>query len=301
LADLGATVESAVRQNPRLRHLQSVLVSVGGELRAECYFRDRRADDLSNVHSITKSVLTTLVGIALADGALELDTRAAELLPAPPDDPRKAAIAVRHLLTMTSGLDCSEGTWDIDDIADRGDPYVEGVFAAPLATEPGTSFSYNNGAAHVLSALLTRRIGRPLAEFAEERLFAPLGIAGYRWPTDPDGNAIGYGMLELRPRDLLKLGQLYLDGGRDVVPGEFVAAATSAATAGGAPEATAYGYLWWVTERGFFGGGFAGQYLYVVRALELVAVTTGDAAVWTPSSASARRLVEGVVEELTYA
>jgi CubicO group peptidase (beta-lactamase class C family) len=295
LADLAAAVEAAVRGNPRLRHLQSVLVWVGGELRAECYFRARRPQDLTNVHSITKSVLGTLVGIAIADGTIELETRAVEVLSAPPDDPRKGEITVRHLLTMTSGLDASEGSWDIDDIADRGESFVEGPLAAPLVAPPGTAFSYNNGAAHVLSALLARRLGRPLLRFAEERLFGPLGIADYRWPADPDGNPIGYGMLELRPRDVLKLGQLYLDGGRAVVPADYVAAATKAATRGGPPETTGYGYLWWVTEDGFFGGGFAGQYLYVVPALELVAVTTGDAAVWIPSSASARNLVEDVV------
>jgi CubicO group peptidase (beta-lactamase class C family) len=298
LADLAATVAAAVRDNPRLRHLQSVLVSVAGDLRAECYFRARRADDLSNVHSITKSVLSTLVGIAISEGAIDLETRAVDVLPSPPADPGKGEITVEHLLTMTSGLDCSEGQWDIDDIADRGESLVEGPLAAPLVTGPGTEFSYNNGAAHVLSALLERRLGRPLREFAEQRLFGPLGIADYRWPTDPEGNPIGYGMLELRPRDLLKIGQLYLDGGRNLVPADYVAAATKPATPGGPPEETGYGYLWWTTKDGFFGGGFAGQYLYVVPALKLVAVTTGDAAVWIPTSASARRLIEDAATTL---
>jgi CubicO group peptidase (beta-lactamase class C family) len=295
LADLANTIEAAVRANPGLRHLQSVIVSVGGELRAECYFRDRRPDDLSNVHSITKSVLSTLVGIAIGDGSLDLETRAVEVIASAPSDPRKREITVRHLLTMTSGLDCAEGRWDIDDIADRGESLVEGPLAAPLATAPGASFAYNNGAAHVLAALVARRAGRPLRELAEERLFRPLGIAAYRWPADLEGNPIGYGMLELRPRDLLNVGQLYLDGGRDVVPREYVDAATAAASAGGPPEGTGYGYLWWVADGAFFGGGFAGQYLYVAPSLELVAVTTGDAAVWTPSSAGARRLLEEVV------
>jgi CubicO group peptidase (beta-lactamase class C family) len=295
LADVAAAVESAVRQNPRLRHLQSVLVAVAGELQAECYFRGRRAEDLSNVHSITKSIVGTLVGIAIGDGALGLDAPAAEVLDTPPPDPRKREITVEHLLTMTAGLDCSEGQWDIDDIADRGESYVAGPLGAPLVDEPGASFSYNNGATHVLSVLLARRVEQPLLGFAEERLFEPLGIHDYRWPSDPDGNPIGYGMLELRPRDLLKIGQLYLDGGRELVPADYLAAATRPATEGGPPEGTGYGYLWWIADDGFFGGGFAGQYLYVVPSLELVGVTTGDAAVWIPSSASARRLLEDIV------
>jgi CubicO group peptidase (beta-lactamase class C family) len=295
LPDLAAAVENAVRGNPRLRHLQSVLVSVRGELRAECYFRDRRADDLANLHSVTKVVVGTLAGIALDDGALGLETPAVEVLGAAPEDPRKREISVRHLLTMTSGLDCAEGSWDIDDIADRGGSWVDGALAAPLVADPGTAFSYNNGAAHVLGAVVSRAVGRPLAELAEERLFGPLGVRDYRWPTDPDGYALAYGHLELRPRDLVRLGEVYLAGGDSIVSERYAAAATTAATDGGSPEETPYGFFWWVRDDAFFAGGFGGQYLYVVPALELVAVTTGDAAVWIPTAASARRLIEDVV------
>jgi CubicO group peptidase (beta-lactamase class C family) len=294
VADLAEAIEQAVLSRPRLRHVQSVLVSVGGELRAECYFRGRRPQDLSNVHSITKSVVGTLVGIAVAEESLALDARVVDVLGTAPADPRVREITVRHLLTMTSGLD-ADGGWDIDEIADRGESWVEGPLAAPLVAEPGTAFGYNNGAAHVLSVVLARAAGQPLRELAEERLFGPLGVADYRWPTDPDGNPLGYGHLELRPRDLLELGRLYLDGGRDVVPRDYVTAATTAATGGGSPEETGYGYLWWVTDDAFFGGGFAGQYLYVVPSLQLAAVTTGDAAVWIPSSGSPRRLLTDVV------
>jgi CubicO group peptidase (beta-lactamase class C family) len=295
LADVAAAVEAAVRAEPRLRHLTSVLVSVGGELRVEHYFRDRRVDDLANVHSLTKSVLATVVGAAVDDRTLDLDAGVLDVLGIAPDDPRKLALTVRHLLTMTSGLDCAEGTWDIDDIADRGGSWIEGVLAAPLVAEPGASFSYNNGAAHVLGAVVARAASRPLRELAEGRLFAPLGVTSHRWPTDPDGNPLGYGHLELRPRDLVSLGELYLAGGGALVSDEYVAAATTAATRGGPPEGTPYGFLWWIRDDGFFAGGFGGQYLYVVPALALVAVTTADVAVWTPTSASARRLIEEVV------
>ncbi len=304
MAELTAAIEAAVRQNPRLRHVQSVLVAVGGDVVAERYSRDRSADDLSNVHSITKSVLSTLVGIAISDGSVALDTPALDVLPGDPDlsDPRKAGITVRHLLTMTSGLDAA-GRHDIDEIADRGESWVAGPLTAPLLAEPGTTFTYNNGAAHVLSVLLAKKARRPLLELAEQRLFGPLGIEDYRWPTDPEGNPLGYGHLELRPRDLVSLGQLYLERGHvgetEVVDRDFVALATTAVTPGGPPEESPYGFLWWITQiaghPSFFAGGFAGQYLFVVPALELVVVTTADAAVWIPSSANPRQLVEEVV------
>jgi CubicO group peptidase (beta-lactamase class C family) len=303
MSELGAAIEDAVRANQRLRHVQSVVVAVADATVAECYFRGRRANDLSNVHSITKSVLSTLVGIAVSDGWLELDASVIEVLPEQDrSDPRKAQITVRHLLTMTSGLD-AEGDHDIDEIADRGESWVAGPLAAPLVAEPGTTFAYNNGAAHVLSVLVARKTGRPLLDLAEERLFRPLGISEYRWRTDPEGNPLGYGHVELRPRELVSLGRLYLErgrvDGRQLLDPAFVDLATTAATPGGPPEGTAYGFLWWITETAgypsFFGGGFAGQYLVVVPALELVAVTTADAAVWIPTAASPRRLVEEVV------
>jgi CubicO group peptidase (beta-lactamase class C family) len=303
MAELSAAIEAAVRANPRLRHVQSVVVAVAGDVVAERYFRGRSADDLSNVHSITKSVLSTLVGIAVSDGSLSLDAPAAEALPELDEaDPLKAGITVRHLLTMTSGLD-AEGEHDIDEIADRGESWVAGPLAAPLRAEPGTTFAYNNGAAHVLSVLLARTTRRPLLEFAEERLFRPLGLEDYRWPPDPEGNPLGYGHLELRPRDLVSLGQLYLQRGRvgasQLVDPGYVELATTAATPGGPPEGAPYGFLWWITETAgypsFFAGGFAGQHLVVVPPLELVVVTTADAAVWIPSAANPRRLVEDVV------
>jgi CubicO group peptidase (beta-lactamase class C family) len=241
---------------------------------------------------MTKSVLSTLVGIATGDGSLTLGTAVGEHVDV--DDEHKARITVEQLLTMTSGLDAGS-PHDIDEIADRGESWVDGPLAAPLVAEPGTAFIYNNGAAHVLGALLARAVGMPLPRFAEERLFAPLGIDEYRWPADPDGNALGYGHLELRPRELVRLGELYLDGGRDLLPESHVAAATTAQSAGGPPEQVAYGYLWWIDETSFFAGGYGGQYLTVVPELELVVVTTGDAAILTETSANLRRMAADVV------
>jgi CubicO group peptidase (beta-lactamase class C family) len=302
MSELAAAIQAAFRANPRLRHLQSVVVAVSDQPPVECYFRGRRPADLSNVHSITKSVLSTLVGIALSDGSLALDTRATEVLDLELPDPGKAAITVRHLLTMTSGLE-SEGEHDIDEIADRGESWVEGPLRAPLVSQPGTTFAYNNGAAHVLSIMIARTTRRPLLDFAEDRLFRSLGIQDFRWPTDPEGNPLGHGHLELRPRDLVSLGRLYLEQGRldgkHLVDSEFIDSATTAQTSGGPPEGVAYGFLWWITETAgypsFFAGGFAGQYLVVVPALELVVVTTADAAVWIPTAANPKRLVEEVV------
>jgi CubicO group peptidase (beta-lactamase class C family) len=283
------SVAAALRADPTLRHLQSVLVARDGELLVEQYFRDRRPTDLGNVHSVTKSVLATLAGIAIEQRALSLETR-------------EGSISVEQLLTMTAGLEAAT-PHDIDDVADRGESWVAGPLAAPRRAEPGTTFIYNNGLAHVLGMVIARTTGTPLAGFAEQHLLGPLEIDDYRWPTDPDGNPLGYGHLELRPRDLFRFGQLYLDRGvvdsRPVVPESFVAAATSPHSAGGPPENVPYGYLWWISRDAghpsFFAGGYGGQYVTVVPELTLVVVTTGDAAVLTRTSGNPRRLVGDVI------
>jgi CubicO group peptidase (beta-lactamase class C family) len=256
--------------DPRFRHVTSVLVAVDGELVAERYFRDRGADDLANVHSVTKSFVSTVVGIAIADGLVDL----AEAEP---------------FLTMTSGYS-ADGEWDIDEIADRGESWSEGPLRAPRTSV--VAFSYNNGAVHALAARI------PMRELAEERLFAPLGVTSYRWPEDPDGNVLGYGHLEVRPRDMLALGQLYLDGGRGVVPREYVERAATAHTAGGPPENVGYGYLWWVGEDRFFAGGYGGQYIVCYPRTRTVFVSTADVDILTPSSRNPLGLAKQVAESI---
>ena len=304
---LSEALDAAIRDVPARRHIQSFVVAHRGELQLERYFRDRRPTDLSNLHSVTKSVVATLAGFAIGNGSLTLGTRLDELFDEPllRGDEQKREISIEQLLTQTAGLDAGTPN-DIDEIADRGESWIAGPLAAPLVAEPGTTFSYNNGATHVLGAAIARATETPLARFAEEQLFEPLGIRDYRWPTDPDGNPLGYGHLELRPRDLLRLGLLYLDGGRrhgrQLVPESFVVAATTPHTAGGPPEGTSYGYLWWISADGgyasFFAGGYGGQYLTVIPELELVVVSTGDVDVFTETSRNLRRLVSDVVVPL---
>jgi len=304
VSDIASAIDEAMLA-PKLRHVQSVLVSSGGELVVERYFRDRRRGDLTNIHSVTKSFVSTLAGIGIQEGYLAPATTIGEVIPehVPVGEPEKGLISVESLLTMTSGLQAA-GPHDIDEVADAGESWVNGPLKAPFRAGPETAgFEYNNGAVHVLSVMLAAAAERPLLELAEERLFAPLGINTYRWPEDPEGNPIGFGHLEVRPIDLLSLGELYLHrgtvGSELILNPGYIDRATSAVSSGGPPENTAYGYLWWVTERAqlpaYFAGGFGGQYVTVVPHLELVVVTTGDVDVLIPSSMDPLLLVEDVV------
>jgi CubicO group peptidase (beta-lactamase class C family) len=251
---------------------------------------ERGPGDVADTYSMTKSVLATLVGIALDRGALRsLDTLVAELL----GDRARAGLTLRHLLTMTAGAETG-GPWEIDEVMARPSGWVDWLLDAPERHAPGSAFAYDNGSAHVLGAALAEAVGTTLSDFAAERLFAPLGIETFAWPRDPDGRDFGFGHLRLRPRDVARLGELYLDGGRDVVSRAFVEAATSAQTAGGAPEGASYGFLWWTAEEPLphvFAAGYAGQSLTVLPTLGVVAVTTGDEALLRPGWRNARHAV----------
>ncbi|HUR23008.1 MAG TPA: serine hydrolase [Acidimicrobiales bacterium] len=293
--------DACIRANPDLAHTLCLIVAHCDEIVFERYYRDSGPDDLHSVHSVTKSFTSTLVGILAGAGGVSLDTPVSSLVPAPTfdTDPIKATVTVRHLLTMSSGL-YGHGWWDIDELAARGVDLVCGSLEAPLVGPPGWGFLYNNGASHVLSAVVEAVAGAPMAGVAAEQLFQPLGIERWRWPTDPQGLHWGCGDLELAGRDLLKLGLVYLAGGRwngeDVVDEGYVRTATSPLLPGGPPEFCGYGLLWWVADRAnppfFFAGGYGGQYVVVVPDLDLVVVTMADAdAVAQPKGTLLRRLV----------
>lgn len=302
--------DACIRSNPDLAHTLNLIVASHGDIVFERYYRDSGPDDLHNIHSVTKSFTSTLVGILAGAGLVDLDAPVSSLVRAPAfdADPAMAGITVRHLLTMTSGL-YGHGWWDIDELAARGVPVVEGALDAPLVGPPGWGFLYNNGASHVLSAVIEVVAGAAMDHVAAERLFAPLGIGNWSWPTDPQGRPWGCGGLQLSGRDLLKLGLLYLAGGRwngtHVVDDAFVNTATSPLVPGGPPELCGYGLLWWVADWAtppvYFAGGYGGQYVVVVPDLDVVVVTMADVdAVARPLGMPLRRLVmDTIVPEFT--
>lgn len=251
-----------------------------------------------DVFSVTKSVISALVGAALADGSLRgLDQTLPELLPAyaPTMGPDAAATTLEQLLTMTAGYpDDAEAPAHGPD-AD----WVAGALAR-LDRPSGGPFAYANDAAHLVAAALREATGMPVLAYARRVLLDPLGIpsepaleplaepssfpayeaAGFSWPVDPQGVHTGAAWLKLRTRDLAAIGQLHLDGSRhdgvQVLPAAWVAAATGAhVTAGGA--ARAYGNFWWVDpdEGSYAAIGHGGQRVEVVPArAAVVAVST---------------------------
>lgn len=266
-----------------LATVRALLIVRHGRLVAEGYFHGAGRDTLHDVRSVTKSVTSLLVGTAIARGELRgpaerVGERLGDLL-ADAADPRKRAITLGDLLTMRAGLRWSEhARRDHDPLTMyRAVSSAGYVLAFPMDGSPGQTFTYSTGNTQLVSAMMTRATGRTLAELAATRLFEPLGIRDVRWERHPDGLSYGGVRLFLRARDLARIGELALRGGRwgsrQLVPADWLRESTRAhvATADGG-----YGYGWWVRPRGYTAQGWGGQYVYVLPDLDAVVVMTAD-------------------------
>ena len=261
---------------PGLANVRAVLVSVDGAT-VVAHYRDSAPDETAHVWSVTKSVLSMLVGIAIADGHLRgLDQSLAELLPAYRTHMRAdtASITLQQLLSMTSGItDGPEAgmQWD------PADPdIVRTILDRPLVAAPGTRWLYSNASAHLVSAALRHATGQSVLDYARTRLFDPLGIrtrpayegveelaslavfsdeferAGFAWGTDRQGVHVGGLMLKLTAPDMIKLGELYLAQGtwhgRRIVPAEWVTTSITPVELATQDDGSSYGLMWWLFE-----------------------------------------------------
>jgi len=268
--------------------VHSLLIVRHGKLVLDAYFHPFGDNQLHDVASVTKSVVSTLVGIAWGERKISLTAPVTALLPEGRTyaDPLKSRLTLSHLLSMTSGLDCSgNGHGNFLQAMEQSPHWTEFALARDEVAEPGTTFAYCAGNMHLASAILTRSIGMSAAQYARERLFAPLGIQHVTWANDRDGVTHGFSDLRMQPRDMAKLGYLWLHRGvwesRQIVPARYLDAAFT-------PRATVeqyvrYGYGMWIYPyAGHAGGpadveanGFGGQRIAIVPSQDMVVVITG--------------------------
>jgi CubicO group peptidase (beta-lactamase class C family) len=252
---------------------------------------------LHTLQSVSKSVTSALVGVAIARGELPgvaVEARRYFEGFRLNGDSRQAGMTLRDLLTMTSGI-----SWDEDSVPytdpknscarmEASDDWVQFVLDQPMAEPPGRVFVYNSGVTQLIAQVLRRATGRWPDEYAAEHLFGPLGITRFYWKRTPTGLADAEGGLYLEPRDLAKLGLLFLhDGiwdGRRLLPEGWARESTQphVATGDGAGRELRYGYQWWALPDpqgarfpAWAAIGYGGQRLIVVPELDLIAVFTG--------------------------
>ena len=272
-------VIAAVRAG-RFGDITSVVVSRGGRVVCEEY-ADGQPELLRNTRSCTKTVASLLVGLAIEDGAVDgVDARVHDLLGRVDRDPRRAAISVRDLLTMSSCLACDDTDASSPGNEERMYPTADWVaFGLGLPTRPEPAdrrFAYCTAGVVLLGAALERSVGEPLPTYAERRLFAPLGVDRATWPQMPGGGTSTAGGLLLTSRSLLALGELALRRGAGIVPESWVEESTRAHV--GVDDDTEYGYLWWRRalggHRSVYMSGYGGNRVHVFPDLESVVVVT---------------------------
>ncbi len=300
-------VEFDLRGASELPQLRSLLVSRRGQLVAEYYARGVRPDAPANVKSASKSIISALVGIAIERGAIKsvkepIATWFPELRQ--DADRRKQSITVEDLLTMRAGLESTSGrnygAWV------RSGNWVRYALRQPMVSEPGGAMQYSTGSSHLLSAILTKTTGTSTWQFAQDALAAPLGFRLAKWPQDPQGVYFGGNEMLLAPKQMVAIGELYLNrgksSGRQIVPASWIDTSCEPRTTSAWDSERQYGYGWWIQDfthgKACFAWGYGGQYILVFRDLDLVVAATSSTTVSEERRGYRRRLLQLIQERV---
>jgi CubicO group peptidase (beta-lactamase class C family) len=241
------------------------------------------------IYSCTKSITAIIFGLALSNGYINhIDQPVLSFFPQHLEkntDSQKTSLTLKHLLTMSSGLDWPEIQTDYANPENpvsqmiASEDWVDFILQQPVIHAPGSTFNYNSGCSHLLFAVLNQQ-GVNVADFADKNLFSPLGISNkqYIWAPGTDGIPNGSHGLYIRTRDFAKLGYLMLKGGyweqKQLIPQKWIEESTSKQMkmTWGGMVADYYGYQWYIQPFGFNALGYGGQYLFVIPKHELVVV-----------------------------
>jgi CubicO group peptidase (beta-lactamase class C family) len=280
------SLDSAFQRASQLPRLRSLIVAQDGRIIGERYYNGASRSRTANVKSVSKSIISALAGIAIAEGRLNgTQQTIAEFFPRELRDSagvEKRQITIGDLLSMRAGLESTSfdgyGRWV------TSANWVRAALARPIVADRGGPMIYSTGNTHLLSAILTKATGMSTLAYARRKLGVPLGIEIPPWPRDPQGIYFGGNDMRLTPRAMLAIGELYRNRGRvgrrQLVPewwvdSSFVVRAYSPFNGHG------YGWGWWGRDAGeyrvHFAWGYGGQFIFIVPALRATVVTTSDA------------------------
>ncbi|MCX8128949.1 MAG: beta-lactamase family protein [Clostridia bacterium] len=262
--------------------LHSIIIIRNGYIVAEAYFEPYTISSKHNLYSVTKSLTSTLVGIAINEGYIKgVNQKVIDIFPdikIEKNDLNTESITIKDLLTMSAGH-----TEDYVGHTYSSMNWPQDFFNLPFSFRPGEKFLYDSSASHLLAEIIYKTTGKKPEEYAKEHIFTPLGITDYNWEMLNTGiNTGGWG-LQLKPRDMAKFGYLFLKKGKweekQLVPEEWVKEATSKHIESywGDNKGDNYGYQWWMNPYGGYrADGYAGQYIVVMPEYNLITVFTGE-------------------------
>lgn len=268
-----------------IESIRSLLIQKNGEMITERYFDGNTAGRAMNIKSASKSIISLIVGIAVDKGFIEsIEQPIRRYFPdyfEQISDSLKRTITVRDLLTMRSGLVTTSfhnyGRWV------TSSDWVEYALEQPMVRQPGGDMVYSTGSSHLLSVIIEKASGMSTRQFAQKYLFEPMGINTAGWQQDPQGYDFGGNNMTMRPRDMLKIGQMVLNGGRfndqQIVSRQWIRDSFKTYTRSNYNPYD-YGYMWWNRHVGgykvFFAWGFGGQYIFMIPELDSVVVITSS-------------------------
>lgn len=265
----------------RYLRAQSLLVFRNGKLVAEAY--PNNPGDINaiyNIQSCTKSITSIMTGIAMQDETISsLEEKLYAIYPECFDsDLNKQSISIKDALTMQAGLEFDNESQTLN-LYETESGSAEYVLSQRRLFASGTFMNYNDGAPHLVSKAIEKKTGKSLDKYADEKLFAPLGITDWKWEQAKDGTTFGAFSLFLKPRDFGKIGQLLLQNGRwnnqSIIDSAYLANATSTKVFANY-NSEPYGYYFWIFPqfKGYAARGHGGQFLLVVPEKKLVVVYT---------------------------
>lgn len=273
----------------------SLMLLRGGQVVAEGWWAPYAPDRVHLLYSLSKSFASTALGLAVAEGLVDLDATVLSYFPeldADITDPRSRGLRVRHIAAMAAGhpvdmLDAASGLDPVD--------LVRGFLLTPPEFAPGSVFAYSQPCTFTVGVIVSRVSGASLTEFLRPRLFEPLGIGTVGWQRDTSGREIGYSGLHATTAAIASLGQLYLQDGRwgdrQLLPTAWVAEATRCQVSTAAEETPdwqqGYGFQFWRGRHGYRGDGAFGQFCLVLPELDTVLAITSQ----TPDMQSVLDLV----------
>lgn len=272
--------------------INSLLIARNNKLVVEAYFNGWNRNRRQDLRSATKSITSTLIGIAIDQKIFPgVQAKILDYFPEYDSyqnwDDRKAQITIEDFLRMRTGLECDDWVSSSpgnEEKMYKTNDWVKFILDLPMINDPGTVFSYCTGAPVTLGALLANASGQRIPDFAEKNLFGPLHIKDYTWNYTPNGGTDTGGHMHMLPRDLLKFGLLFLNNGnwkgQQIVSREWVNKSTKIT---GLAGSEGYGYLWWgstwningSTISAYYADGNGGQLIFVIPAFNAVVVFTG--------------------------
>ncbi len=304
-------LEEAFVQGENRGFVDCIMVIRNGYIVAERYYNGYNKNAAHNVKSVSKSFLSAMTGIALRDGYLRsLNVRMLDFFPeyvTSSIDPRKHNITVKHLLMMRGGIENDRSLYDY---IYHSANWIETTIQLPLIYDPGTTFSYNTFLTHLLSVIITRSSGMNTKDFAQVNLLDKMDIICADWKQGPQGYYFGGNNMYFTPRNMARLGYLYLNNGKlnseQIVPQDWIDASLTNFTNWsnsnwGDLDDVQYGYLWWLgkinNQEVFLAIGHGGQFVICFPDLNMIVVTTSNNHVDMDKADQQERAVVSIVAD----